>query len=147
MYDSMFSSDPSTPLIFDYNQPRILVTKEFEFDASHQLENPDFSQKWNKDTFGKCNNLHGHRFKLVVTVLGTPDSKNGMVINFNKLKKIVNSKIIDKLDHSNLNEFCKLPTCENLIVEIWKLLEKELPLYSLKLYETPTSYAEIRTVL
>ena len=90
----------------------IRLTKEFNFEASHAL--------WNYD--GKCKNLHGHSYILFVTVIGSPikDSqnvKNGMVMDFGDLKKLVNELIVDKFDHSViLNEKAKFTakTCINL---------------------------------
>jgi len=143
------------------NHQKIRITKEFNFEMAHAL--------WNYD--GKCKNIHGHSYKLFVTVTGYPinnseNPKNGMVLDFGDLKKIVNSKIIEKHDHAlaiNSNsphkeifkpefnfEIKQLknyqPTAENLIVEFAEILSNELPenvkLHSLKLYETSTSYVE-----
>ncbi|SNX54315.1 6-carboxytetrahydropterin synthase QueD [Thermoanaerobacterium sp. RBIITD] len=114
------------------------VTKIFTFDSAHNLT------KYN----GKCENLHGHTYKLEVTVEGELDDE-GMVIDFEILKDIVNKVIIDKLDHHYLNEvFGFNTTCENIITWMWKELKPELKseryeLYKIKLWETPTSFAEI----
>ncbi|MEG1635746.1 MAG: 6-carboxytetrahydropterin synthase [Rikenellaceae bacterium] len=141
---------------------KVRVTKEFSFEMAHALENYD----------GSCRHVHGHSYKLFVTVAGTPsaninDPKFGMVIDFGQLKKIVNTNIVDRYDHalvlretSDNSElyysirahFEKVelvdyqPTCENMIVRFSQVISKELPLnvelYSLKLHETQTSYAE-----
>jgi 6-pyruvoyltetrahydropterin/6-carboxytetrahydropterin synthase len=140
---------------------RIRVTKEFNFDTAHALHNYD----------GLCKNIHGHTFKLWVTVLGTPiedsnNTKNGMVIDFGELKKIVKDEIIIPLDHAcllfkehdNIEDLQKLkskyiifdfqPTSENLVIWIVEKLKKKLPssvsLIKVKLSETPTSLAEWR---
>lgn len=129
------------------------ITKEFKFDSSHRLNNPDLSGEENKKIFGKCNNLpsHGHTFRLFVTVSG--EEKNGMIINFTDLKKIVNEKVIDIFDHHFINDLIcmkgKITTCENIIEVIWGLLESPLKnvnvrLTKLKLYETDTSCAEVK---
>ncbi len=139
----------------------IRVTKEFHFEMSHVL--------WNYD--GPCRNVHGHSYRLFVTVIGTPvmdpaNPKNGMVMDFTVLKNIVKKEILTVFDHSvvmNRNYDCgkleKLsslfgnvvpvdyqPTCENLVsdfaIRISEQLPGEIKLYSLKLYETATSYAE-----
>ena len=140
---------------------KIRVTKEFGFEMAHVL--------WNYD--GPCRNVHGHSYKLFVTLAGRPsedtdDPKNGMVIDFSDLKRIIKKEIINVFDHSvviskkhdseKIKVFKKLfgntvvvnyqPTCENLVADfadrIIPFLPLKVRLYSLKLYETATSYAE-----
>ena len=140
---------------------KIRITREFTFEMAHAL--------WNYD--GPCRNIHGHSYKLYVTVSGNPlqdntSTKLGMVIDFSDLKKIVKENIIDYFDHSvlisssagaselkNIREmFDKFyimdyqPTCENLVIHMAEILKEKLPggidLFSLKLCETATSYAE-----
>ncbi|RKD27341.1 6-pyruvoyltetrahydropterin/6-carboxytetrahydropterin synthase [Caminicella sporogenes DSM 14501] len=114
------------------------VTKIFTFDSAHKLENYD----------GNCKYLHGHTYKLEITVRGKTDYR-GMVIDFNELKKIVNEKIISKLDHKYLNDvFDFNTTCENMVVWIFNELNgvlnsKNYLLKKVRLWETPTSYAEL----
>jgi len=139
----------------------IRVSKQFNFEAAHAL--------WNYD--GKCKNIHGHTYKLFVTVAGkaidepgTP--KNGMVIDFGDLKKIVKTHIVDVYDHAlilnkkasfkrldiNKQMFERFiqteyqPTCENMVRNFALIIKKRLPktvkLHSVRLYETETSYAE-----
>ena len=113
----------------------MFVTKEFTFDAAHFLTN----------YHGKCEHLHGHTYKLRVTVEGEIQA-NGLVIDFVELKSIVKEKIIEKLDHSSLNDFFPNPTAEYVAKWIWKELET-LPhgkLYEIKLWETPTSFVTYR---
>lgn len=138
----------------------VRITKEFSFEMAHALYGYD----------GPCKNVHGHSYKLAVTVLGTPilDSSNpkqGMVMDFTDLKVIV-KPIVEELDHAtilNANSahkqladkndlFDKLvlvsyqPTCENMLIDIAQRIKSQLPdkikLHHLKLQETPTSYAE-----
>lgn len=138
----------------------IRITKEFNFEMAHALYGYD----------GPCKNIHGHSYRLSVTVKGQPIKdpqhiKQGMVMDFNELKAIV-KPIIDKLDHATiLNSdsphkklavenllFGKLvlvnyqPTCENMLIDIAQQIKKQLPvdveLNHLKLKETETSYAE-----
>jgi len=139
----------------------IRVTKEFGFEMAHVL--------WNYD--GPCRNVHGHSYRLFVTLTGTPvddpeNPKNGMVIDFTDLKRIVKKEIVTVFDHAVVvnkrydkeksEAFVKLfgntvfvdyqPTCENLIADFAERIIRQLPsgmkLHSLKLYETATSYAE-----
>lgn len=115
------------------------VTKIFEFEASHHLPN----------YVGACHNLHGHSYKLEVTVGGsvqTEGEKSGMIIDFKDLKKIVKDEVIDRYDHSNLNDYFDNPTAELMVesigYDIMKKLPREVFLVSCKLWETSTSYAE-----
>ena len=140
----------------------IRITKQFSFEAGHALYGYD----------GKCKNLHGHSYKLYVTVTGKPISetnhvKLGMVIDFGDLKKIVKDKIVNIFDHAtvfNKNtphiELAKelkdrehnvilvdyQPTTEMMIIDFANIIMSELPshiqLHSLKLQETDSSYAE-----
>jgi 6-pyruvoyltetrahydropterin/6-carboxytetrahydropterin synthase len=139
----------------------IRVTKEFSFEMAHAL--------WNYD--GPCKNVHGHSYKLFVTLSGIPvndpqNPKNGMVIDFTDLKNIIKREVINVFDHSvtvsgnydkgkldmfktmfgNTNIVNYQPTCENLVADFAARIRKHLPgkikLFSLKLYETATSYAE-----
>lgn len=139
----------------------IRVTKEFPFEMSHVLLNYD----------GPCKNVHGHSYRLFVTLSGVPvdepgNPKNGMVIDFTVLKSIVKKEIINVFDHSVVvskqfdkgkrEMFTKMfgntvlvnyqPTCENLVSDfagrIARLLPPGIKLHNLKLYETATSFAE-----
>jgi 6-pyruvoyltetrahydropterin/6-carboxytetrahydropterin synthase len=139
----------------------IRVTKSFTFEMAHAL--------WNYD--GPCRNIHGHSYQLYVTVYGQPskdldNTKLGMVIDFSDLKKIVNQCVVDYFDHSVVissrasqpdierveQMFEKFyvveyqPTCENLVIDMAEKIRTRLPdrvsLYSLRLVETATSFAE-----
>ena len=141
--------------------PWIRITKKFDFEMAHAL--------WNYD--GACRNVHGHSYKLFVTVRGEPvvdsrDAKDGMVMDFGDLKQMVREKIVDRFDHSvvvseraphdflghveQMFEKYELtpfqPTSENLVLFFVGILQKTLPaqleLAALRLYETETSYAE-----
>lgn len=141
---------------------KIRITKQFSFETGHALYGYD----------GKCKNVHGHSYKLNVTVIGTPITdvshvKLGMVIDFGDLKKIVKEDIEDVFDHAtvfNKNtphvELAKelmdrghnvilvdyQPTSENMVIDFAKKIKSRLPeniaLHSLKLQETETSFAE-----
>ena len=141
---------------------KIRITKQFSFETGHALYGYD----------GKCKNVHGHSYKLSVTVIGTPilDNSNvkfGMVIDFTDLKKIVKEEIVDNFDHATVfnkntphvelaNELSTRghhvilvdyqPTSENMVIDFAKKIQDRLPndvqLHSLKLQETESSFAE-----
>jgi 6-pyruvoyltetrahydropterin/6-carboxytetrahydropterin synthase len=141
---------------------RIRITKEFTFETGHALYGYD----------GKCRNVHGHSYKLSVTVIGTPiqeegHKKLGMVIDFGDLKQIVKEEVVDPFDHATV--FNKntphvdlastleksghkviladyQPTSENMVIDFAGKIRARLPeslqLHSLQLRETGTAYAE-----
>ena len=141
---------------------RIRITKEFTFETGHALYGHD----------GKCKNIHGHSYKLSVTVLGKPvldsnDPKFGMIMDFSDLKKIVKEEIVDRFDHATIfnkntphielaNNLKSLghnvvlvdyqPTSEMLVTDFADKIKNRLPknikLFSLKLRETASCYAE-----
>lgn len=141
---------------------KIRITKQFSFETGHALYGYD----------GKCKNVHGHSYKLSVTVIGTPISdrnnvKFGMVIDFTDLKNIVKEEIVDLFDHATVfNETTPhvelahelqqrghhvilvdyQPTSENMVISFADKIKRRLPvnitLFSLKLQETETSFAE-----
>lgn len=140
----------------------VRLTKLFSFEAAHSLEGYD----------GACREIHGHSYKLYVTVKGSPESdecspKFGMVMDFGDLKHIVNEQVISPFDHAfvlrRTEENSRLyeelrdrferivlvefqPTSENLIVEFARRIQRHLPesvkLHSLRLHETETSFVE-----
>lgn len=140
----------------------IRITKRFTFEAAHALNKHD----------GDCKYVHGHSYKLYITVIGSPindnnNPKNGMVIDFKELKSIVKEHIINKYDHAIIlnNQDQKdfidslalknmkivisknQTTCENMLYNFASILnpllkEKNIKLFSIKLYETESSYAE-----
>lgn len=144
------------------NKKVIRITKIFNFETAHAL--------WNYD--GKCKNIHGHSYKLFVTLKGKPiqdpnDKKNGMLIDFGDLKEIINEIIIKVFDHAVLlnansphknlgEELIQLghkvvftdyqPTCENMLYDFAEKIQNKLPstiiLAKLKLHETENSYGE-----
>jgi 6-pyruvoyltetrahydropterin/6-carboxytetrahydropterin synthase len=134
----------------------LYVSRKEHFNAAHKLYNPAWTYEKNVEVFGPCanENWHGHNFDLIVTIKGIPDPGSGFVVDLKKLSTLIKNEVIEKLDHKNLNvdvDFMqgKLASCENLIVEIWQILEKNLPsitsngkLHSLRLYETPRNYVE-----
>ena len=114
------------------------LIKEFTFDAAHNLTNYN----------GKCEHLHGHTYRLQVTIRGQKNEETGMVCDFAELKQIVTTHVIDKLDHTYLNDIDPLSTAENLATWIAKTLEqplrqRNLSLVRLVLWETPGSAVEL----
>lgn len=107
----------------------MIICKEFTFDSAHKLNN----------YIGKCANLHGHTYKLHVSIKG-PIRDNGLVFDFGDIKECVKIMILDQLDHRFLNDIIEQPSAENISVWIWNELKEKLPLYEIKLWETPTSY-------
>lgn len=111
----------------------MLITKKFGFEAAHKLINYN----------GKCENLHGHSYVLHVTLSGNLN-QNGMVMDFNEMKEIVNKLVIDRLDHSFLNDLIPISTCENILLWIWNELSPHLNLYEITLFETENSWVTYR---
>ena len=127
------------------------ITRRERFSTSHKLRNNNLSEKENEEIFGKCYNLHGHNYELFITVTGKINPKTGFVIDLKNLKHIVQVKIIQKLDHKDMNnvDFMKNLVCstENLCVKIWQELEapiKELgaKIYKIKINETENNSFE-----
>jgi 6-pyruvoyltetrahydropterin/6-carboxytetrahydropterin synthase len=131
----------------------VYLTRIEHFNAAHKLYNPGWTKEKNEDVFGRCanENWHGHNFELYVTIKGNPDPDTGFIYDAKKLGLLVNEKVVDKLDHRNLNidvDFMKGKMCsiENLVIGIWHELQPHLPvgvqLHCLKLVETSRIYVE-----
>ncbi|TCP29848.1 preQ(0) biosynthesis protein QueD [Scopulibacillus darangshiensis] len=128
-----------------YHQKRVAVTKHFTFDAAHHLHCYE----------GKCKSLHGHTYKLAVTISGFVN-EIGIAVDFSDIKALFKKVIEEKLDHRYLNEV--LPpmntTAENMIVWMWESLDERMAdiglksqgnrLEELTLFETPTSSATLK---
>ena len=132
--------------------PIVYITRRAHFNAAHRLHNPEKSDEWNQRVFGKCNNpnWHGHNYILEVTVKGEPHPETGYVIDLAELSKIIEEKVLSRVDHKNLNldvDFLKgiMPSTENFVVAIWKQLESAIPsgrLHRVRLFETEKNIAE-----
>ncbi|MHB8654288.1 MAG: 6-carboxytetrahydropterin synthase [Terriglobia bacterium] len=130
----------------------IYVTRRAEFSASHFYHNSNLSPEENRRIFGKTNNPngHGHNYTLDVTVAGEVDGTTGMVMDLKDLKKLLESQVLQLMDHRFLNKevpvFAKtIPTTENIAIEIWKLLSPKLAhgkLHRIRLYETPDLFVD-----
>jgi 6-pyruvoyltetrahydropterin/6-carboxytetrahydropterin synthase len=109
---------------------RAYLTRRYWFSASHRLHSASMSSEENRQTYGKCNNPHGHghNYALEITVGGSIDSETGMICNLADLDAFVDEKIVQRFGHENLNtleEFSNLvPTTENLCIEIYRILER-----------------------
>ncbi|MEW6534612.1 MAG: 6-carboxytetrahydropterin synthase [Candidatus Auribacterota bacterium] len=128
----------------------LLLTKKVRFCCSHTLRKKEWSDQKNFEVFGQCSNLHGHNYILEVTVRGDINDESGMIINLNTVGKIVNEKIVNVIDHTNLNTDIpaftdRVPTLENMVMVFWDWLEQALPpgtLAKLTLYETENNKIE-----
>lgn len=124
----------------------MIVTARLTFSAAHRLNNPKYDAAWNKSTYDKCDNPkgHGHNYAIQVSVKGKIDPETGMVIDLKKLKDIVRERVIDRVDHTNLNEdvdFLRgvIPTAENLARAFWQQIAPAVEigeLYEIVLQET-----------
>jgi 6-pyruvoyltetrahydropterin/6-carboxytetrahydropterin synthase len=107
------------------------LTRRYWFSASHRLHCDSMTAEENRAVYGKCNNPHGHghNYALEVTVTGSVDAKTGMVCNLADLDRFVDEKIVQRFGHENLNTLeqfrDKVPTTENLCMEIYGILERE----------------------
>ena len=132
----------------------VTVTRKSHFSASHRLYNPAWDDATNARVFGKCNNPrgHGHNYEVEVTVGGDPAADTGMVIDLKKLADIVETEVIEAVDHRHLNEdvaFLRgvIPTAENIAIAFWKILEpkiREGHLVSIRLFESNNNFVEYR---
>jgi 6-pyruvoyltetrahydropterin/6-carboxytetrahydropterin synthase len=116
----------------------VLIRKQFAFEAAHVLPHHQ----------GKCSRLHGHSYRLDVSVAGPLQSEGpatGMVVDFDELARVVRTTVIDKLDHTHLNDTIENPTSENIVVWIWRRLAPQLAgLTELTLWETASACAVLR---
>ncbi len=113
--------------------PRTRVTCTFGFEAAHRLA-------WHP---GKCRNLHGHSYRLDVSVEGPLDA-NGVVLDFDTLQEVVRTQVIDRWDHRDLNEVLDNPTAELLALRAWEILTANgLHLAALRLWETSDSWVDL----
>ena len=114
--------------------PFSTITSTFRFDSAHFLPNHP----------KKCKFLHGHSYKLEVTIRRRIDPETGMVMDFGKIKETVKTQIEEVLDHGYINNYIALPTSENIILWIWMQLSFDVKgLYKLRLYETENNFSEI----
>ena len=112
----------------------MFVTSVYWFSAAHQILNHPL-----------CKRLHGHNYRLVVTLNGKIDPRTGMIVDFDELKAVVESRVLSRLDHSYLNEILELPTAELVTLWIWDELIESLPqLFEIQVYEQAENYVSYR---
>ena len=132
----------------------IYLTRRERFNAAHRLFKEDWSDEKNFEVFGKCSNpnWHGHNYQLFVTIKGNINPETGFVVNLKVLSKIVREKVIEKIDHKNLNldvDFMKgkITSAENIAIAIWQEIEEDVnklscELHCVKVVETKNNSIE-----
>jgi len=129
----------------------VLITRKFEFSASHLCAVPGASVDENRRLYGEAANPrgHGHNYVVEVTLAGDPDPVTGMVMDLKELKDILNREVVDPFDHRFLNyevaPFDRVvPTVENIAIEIWRRVEPHVAgkLHGVRVYETPDLYVD-----
>lgn len=131
----------------------VYLTRIEHFNAAHKLYNPNWSKEKNEAIFRGCanENWHGHNYELWVTIKGMPSPDTGYSMDARILSKLIREKVIDKVDHKNLNidvDFMqgKMTSAENLAIGIWEQLQPHLPegvfLHCVRVHETPRIFVE-----
>jgi 6-pyruvoyltetrahydropterin/6-carboxytetrahydropterin synthase len=132
----------------------LTLTRRERFNAAHKLYREDWSEAKNEEVFGKCanHNWHGHNYELFVTVQGDLNPDTGFIIDLKDLSDLLKDKVVEPLDHKNLNldvPFMKgkMASTEVLAIEIWNQIAKDIEnlgaqLYSIKLVETENNFVE-----
>ena len=126
------------------------ISRREGFNAAHQLWDPARSEEENRRLYGKCVNLHGHNYAVEVIVAGDLDRSTGYVMDLKRLADLINSQIIDQVDHRNLNTDVtwlrdRIPTAENLALAFWERLRPHVPdgaLHTVRVYESEKNWAE-----
>jgi len=131
---------------------KITACRKAHFNATHRLNNPNWSDDKNEKIFGSCNNpnYHGHNYNLTVKVKGEIDPETGYVMDMKELKEIIDQHIVSRYDHKNLyldvNDFRDLnPSAENIAIKIWQILRQNIRNefeVSIELYETERNFVE-----
>ncbi|MCD4730016.1 MAG: 6-carboxytetrahydropterin synthase [Bacteroidales bacterium] len=132
----------------------MFITRRERFNAAHRLFREDWSDEKNLEVFGKCSNpnWHGHNYIMYITVKGEVSQETGFVVNLKDLSKIIKTRIINKIDHKNLNlevDFMKgrIVSTENIAIAIWEELEENIQqigaeLHCIKIVETENNFVE-----
>lgn len=135
-------------------QEMVHITRKEFFSSAHKLSVPEWSDEKNFEVFGKCSNpnWHGHNYELSVTIKGIPDPVTGFVANLKKLSEILRVKVIEKLDHKNMNLDVSFmhgvqPSTENVAIKIWEEIQAEIKalgceLHCVKVRETDNNSVE-----
>lgn len=132
----------------------MFITRRERFNAAHRLFREDWSDEKNLEVFGKCSNpnWHGHNYIMYITVKGEVSKETGFVVNLKDLSKIIKTRIINKIDHKNLNlevAFMqgKIVSTENIAIAIWEEIEEDIlqigaELHCIKIVETENNFVE-----
>jgi len=132
----------------------LYITRKERFNAAHKLHKQEWSDEKNREVFGKCSNpnWHGHNYDLYVTVKGNINPVTGFVIDLKFLSALIKEKVVEKIDHKNINldvDFMegKMASTEILAQAIWEqlvdaIVEEGCALHCIKLYETENNYVE-----
>ena len=127
------------------------ITKQFKFCAAHKYWNPSWDENKNYAVFGDDVKVHGHNYVLDITITGPINPDSGFIFDIQELKTIVEKNVLNKLDHSQIQEDIqwfegKQPSTENLVLFIWESIvlhiKNPAKLYKIKLRETPTIFTE-----
>ena len=127
------------------------ITKQFKFCAAHRYWNDGWSKEKNRDVFDKDIHVHGHNYLLFITISGPINSDSGFIINLKDLNNLVNQKVLDVMDHSQIEKdiewfMDKQPSTENMVEFIWEQIDshiiKPAKLHCVKLQETSTIFTE-----
>jgi 6-pyruvoyltetrahydropterin/6-carboxytetrahydropterin synthase len=129
----------------------VVISRRESFNAAHELRNPDLSEAENRRLYGKCANLHGHNYVIEVEVAGPIDPTTGYVFDLKRLSDVIVRRIIEEVDHRNLNTDVPwldglIPTAENLAVAFRERIQTELPegsLRTVRVCETDKNWAEV----
>ena len=132
----------------------IYITRRERFNAAHRLFKEEYSDEKSLEVFGKCSHphWHGHNYELFVTVKGEVNPETGFLVNLKALSRLIKDKVIDQIDHKNINldvDFMqgKMASTENLAIGIWQQLEGEIEalgafLHCVKIYESENNFVE-----
>lgn len=132
----------------------IFITRRERFNAAHRLFREDWDDEKNLKVFGKCSNpnWHGHNYTLFITIKGEINKETGLLVNLKDISRIVKEKIIEKIDHKNINlevDFMKgqISSSENLAIGIWDELKPKIDdlgvsLHCIKIEETENNIVE-----
>ena len=132
----------------------VYVTRRERFCAAHRLFRDDWDEVKNEEIYCKCSNeaWHGHNYELFITIKGEINPETGFVMNIKRLSTIIKEKVVEKLDHRNINtqvDFMlnKLASTENLAIGIWEEIEPSISalgiqLHSVKIKETENNFIE-----
>ena len=127
-----------------------IITKKYHFCASHKYGNANWSEEKNLEVFGKDYNTHGHNYILEVSVTGPIDQGSGWLVDLQKLSKLVNSRVVNVLDHSQIEVDIewfkgKQPSSENILIWAWNEIAPRMEqgtLHRLRLVETHSIHTD-----